>query len=123
MALSINWNVVIAIGIVVGLILINVYVTPVLKKKTKENFYDEVQLALLLCGYCFRDDKVKLIASIALDVVSGLEEISTTNNEKQKEAINIVAEKLLKDLKVNLSTEALSLIVKVAVSKLPATNK
>lgn len=116
-----NYDILITIGIVVfGFVFIK-YIAPYLKSKNID-FYDEIQLVLLLTGYAFRSDKIKLIANTALNVVTYLEQLSLTPDEKHEEAVKEISTELLEKYNIDMETDVLDTIIRVAVSLLPKTN-
>ena len=86
------------------------------------DFYAEVQLALIIAGYAFRDEKIKSIASVALMIVGDLENLYTSPKEKHEEAMLLLSKKLLDEFSLELEEEVISLLIKLAVSMLPPTN-
>lgn len=116
-----DYNFLIAVGIVFGLWAFLYYLVPWLKKHNAE-YYDEVKLALLLCGYAFRDDKVKNIADIAYEIVDDLESLAITPEEKHNEAVTMLSQKILTEMHIDLDDDALDMIVQLAVTLLPKTH-
>lgn len=117
-----DFNMVNAIIVVALIVIFIVYVAPYLKKKNID-YYTEVKTALLLFGYAFRDDKVKAIAQTAYMVVNEMEQLSLTNAEKQREAVEKAFDKLATEFNIVLDEQVLSLIIDIAVTLLPKTNK
>lgn len=117
-----NYNILYAVGLVVALFVFVKWIAPYLKKNNMD-YYNEIKLALLLCGYAFRSDKIKAIASIALAVVTQLEQLVLTPEEKHQEAVAKIADSLLKELNIELDRDALDIIVQIAVSLLPPTHQ
>ncbi len=116
-----NIDILYTIVIVVGLFAFIQYVVPYLKSKNV-NYYQEIKLALLLCGYAFRDDKIKAIAAIALSIVTKLESLSLEPVEKHEEAVARISQTLLDDFNIDIDPHTLDIIVQVAVTLLPKTN-
>ncbi|MCT4605372.1 MAG: hypothetical protein N4A64_04575 [Marinisporobacter sp.] len=116
--MKIDMNIVYAIGLVIALFGFIKIVAPYLKRKDME-YYKEVQLALMLFGYAFRDDKLKKISDVSLKVVKGLEELSIHSQEKHDEAVYLISNQLVDIFEIEVQTKALELIVQVAVAYLP----
>lgn len=117
-----NWDVVYATGLVFGIFAVLYYVVPYLKKRKLE-YYKEVKLALMLFSYAFRYDKVKRIADLALEIVKSIEELSLSPEEKRIEALTIISQRLLNEFNIVIDDDALGLIIDIAVTLLPPTNK
>lgn len=116
-----DMNVIYSILIVIAVIGFTKYVMPYLKKNNLE-LYEEIKLALLLCGYSFRDEKVKAIINTTMDLVTDLETISIAPEDKLDVVVSEVSKKLIKESSIELDDEVLGTIVNVVVSTLPATN-
>ncbi|QZY57176.1 hypothetical protein [Crassaminicella profunda] len=116
--MKIDMNIVYAIGLVIALFGFIKIVAPYLKRKDMD-YYKEVKLALMLFGYSFRDDKLKKISDISLEVVRGLEELSIRSQEKHDEAVYLISKQLVDTFEIDVKAEALELIVQVAVAYLP----
>lgn len=114
-------NILYMIAILAGVILFRRIVMPFLRKNNLE-LYEEVKLALLIMGYSFRDEKIKTITNVTLDLVKDLEKIAIVSEDKLEVAIEEVSKKLMKDFNIVLEDEVIALIVKVAVSTLAPTN-
>lgn len=114
-------NIFYAIAILAGVILFRRIVMPFLKRNNLE-LYEEVKLALLIMGYSFRDEKIKNITEVALELVKDLEKIAIVSEEKLEVAIEEVSKKLIKDFNIVLEDEVIALVIRVAVSTLPPTN-
>lgn len=114
-------NILYAIAILASVIIFRRIVMPFLKKNNLE-LYEEVKIALLLMGYSFRDEKIKDITKVALELVKDLEKLSIAPEDKLEVAVAEVSKKLIKDFNIVLDNEILELIVSVAVSTLPPTN-
>jgi len=97
------------------------YGAPWLRAKGLD-YYKEAKLALMITGYAFRDEKVKAIADTALTIVSGLEELSITSDEKHQAAITELSKELLQEFNLELDEAALDLLIELAVILLPPTN-
>ena len=115
-----NWDVLYAVGLVFGLFAVLYYLVPYLKAKNLD-YYNEIKLALMLCGYAFRDDKIKGISNLALEVVEAIEELSLTSDEKKGVAIATISQELLTEFEIIIDDETIALIIAVAVSLLPKT--
>ena len=116
-----NLNVLYAIGILAGVIIFRRFVMPYLRKNNIE-LYEEVKIALLIMGYSFRDDKIKNITNVALELVKDLEKIAIAPEDKLEVAIEEVSKKLMNDFGIDLDEEVLKVIIRVAVSTLAPTN-
>lgn len=117
-----DFNVLSAMFIMVGVILFLRVIMPYLKKNNIE-FYEEMKLGLLLFGYVYRDDKIKEISKVALEVVKSLEDLSLTADEKHYLAVDEVFRRLLMEFDIEVEEEVIEMIVRVAVAQLPPTNK
>lgn len=119
--MMINWSLILAFLLVVSLVSYFRYGSPWLKVKGFD-YYNEINLALMITGYAFRDEKVKDIAEIALVVVKGLEMLSLTSSEKHEVAILELSKELMEEFNLILDDEALDLLVQLAVTLLPPTH-
>ena len=119
--MNIDWNIIIGTGVVFGLFIFFIYVKPFLKNKNME-YYEELELALLICGFAFRDEKLKKIFNVGLDVVTQLEKLSLSPSEKHIQGVKYLSIRLLDEFSINLSEEALDIIIRIAVKTLPPTN-
>lgn len=110
-------------GILVGvaLVLIIRFLFPLYKDRT--SIYKDVKQGLLLFGYAFRDDKIKQIADTMYKIVSIVEEYDTSSLNKQYEAMVIAYDELLAEFDIILDDKVVELLVDIAVSHLPPTNK
>lgn len=86
-------------------------------------FYDEIKLGLLMFGFTFRDEKIKAMADVALNVVKQLEILDLAADEKHYLAVDEVFRALLEEFNVDLPEDAISLMVQAAVAMLPKTHK
>lgn len=114
----IDWNYILGILIIVGIIASKIWLVPYLQSKgITAKYYNLIQQALLLGGTMFRTEKVQSIISIALTIVGGLEILSSlNNNEKHEQAVSELADRLALELNITLSKETLDRIVHLAVS-------
>lgn len=117
-----DFNIIYAILSATAIVAYVKFVKPYLKEKNL-NFYEEVKLFLLISGYAFRDDKIKAIAGITLEIVKGLEELALASNEKHHIAVDKVFRELLDEFNIEMKEEVIEGIVRIAVSYLPSTNK
>lgn len=117
-----DFNVLYALLIAISVVVFVRVIKPYLKRNNIE-FYEEVKLFLLVSGYAFRDEKIKLIYATALEVVKNMELLSLTPDEKHYLAVDEVFRKLLDDFDIELSEEIIETIIRIAVSALPPTNK
>ena len=114
-----DWNIIIAAAVMVGIIVLIRFVFPLYKDR--KSLYADIKAGLLLFGYAFRDDKVKAIADIMYGVVSAVEELDKSNPCKQRDAVARAHEKLLQEIGVEIDSEAMELMVDIAVAYLPPT--
>lgn len=117
-----DWDVVYAVALVFAVFAVLYYLIPLLRKK-KLDYYKEVKLVLLLCTQMFRDDKIKRIADIALEVVKSVEQLALTSEEKRLEVVSEVSRRLLDELGIEIDDDTLGLIIDVAVTLLPPTHE
>ena len=117
-----NFNIVNASIIATLIILFIKFILPYFKK-TKMNYYEEVKLGLLLFGYAFRDDKVKSIADTVLTIVKEMESLRLASEDKHDIAFEKTFKALLDEFNIKLEDEVIDLLIKLAVSLLPKTNK
>ena len=117
-----DFNIVYALLIAVGVVIFVRFVKPYLKKNNI-NVYEEIKLFLLVSGYAFRDDKIKAISATALEVVKSMEQLSFSADEKHYLAVDEVFRKLLDEFDIELDEEIIETIVRIAVSALPPTNQ
>jgi len=92
-------------------------------KKHKFAYYNELKMALLLVGMSLREDKLKQIATLALEIVKAVEPIELTPQDKKAVAIAKLSKKISEILQIEIDETALNLIIDIAVSTLPPTNK
>lgn len=118
----INMNVLYAVAIMTSVILFRRVLMPFLKKNNLD-LYDEIKLALLLMGYSFRDEKIKSIIEVTLELVKDLEKIAIAPEDKLSVAIEEISKKLFNDFGIELEDEVIELIIRVAVSTLPPTSE
>lgn len=116
-----DFNVVYAILLMVGVIVFLRVIMPYLKKNNID-FYQEIKLFLLLSGYSFRDEKIQKISKTALEVVKNLEKLSISPEEKHYLAVDEVFRRLLIELNIELEEHVIETIIMIAVSQLPPTN-
>jgi len=116
-----NLAIVFAFLMVIAIVAYLRYLSPYLRVKGLD-YYSEVRLALMLTGYVFREKKVKDIARVALLVVTELEELSISPEEKHVEGVERLSIKLLEEFNLELEEGALDLLIQVAVAMLPKTN-
>lgn len=117
-----DFNIIYAILSAGAIVVYVKFVKPYLKEKNLD-FYEEVKLFLLISGYAFRDDKIKAIAGITLEIVKSLEELTLASNEKHHIAVDKVFRELLDEFNIEMKEEVIKGIVRIAVSHLPPTNK
>lgn len=114
-----DFNIIYAVLIAVAIVVYVKFVKPYLNL----DFYEEVKLFLLISGYAFRDDKIKALAEVTLEVVKSLEELTLASDEKHHVAIDKVFRELLDEFNIEMREEVIEGIVRIAVSHLPPTNK
>lgn len=116
-----DFNIVYATLIAVAIVLYVKFVKPYLKEHNID-FYEEVKLFLLVSGYAFREEKIKAIASMTLEVVKNLETLTAVAEEKHYVAVESVFRELLDEFDIDMDEEVIEGIVRIAVSHLPPTN-
>lgn len=117
-----DFNIISALAIVIGVVVFMKFVMPYLKKNNID-FYEEVKLSLLIFGYAFREDKIRAISKTALEVVKQFEQLSLAAEEKHYLAVDEVFRRLLFEFDIELDEEIVELLIKVAVSQLEPTYK
>lgn len=120
--MNLDFNIVYALLIAVGVVVFVRFVKPYLKKNNID-FYEEIKLFLLVSGFAFRDDKIKAIAATALEVVKSLEELSLVSDEKHYMAVDKVFRELLVEFDLELPENVIEGIVRIAVTQLEPTHK
>lgn len=116
-----DFNVIFAMFIGVALAALIKFVFPLYKDR--DSIYKDVKQALLLFGYAFRDEKVKGMADIIFNIVAIVEQYDKSNVAKQYEAMEQAYNELLSEFDIVLDDEVVQLLVDIAVSHLPPTNK
>lgn len=116
-----EFNVLYALLIAVGVVLFLRVIVPFMKKNNLD-FYEEIKLFLLISGYSFRDEKIKAISAMALEVVKQMEELGLAAEEKHFVAVDEVFRRLLDEFDIELEEEIIETIIMIAVSQLPKTN-
>lgn len=118
-----DFNLLTGILVAIGIILFIRFGMPYLRSKGFNNIYKDVKTGLMLFGYAFRDDKVKTITSVVWSIVNEMEKLDITPEEKRAEAVDLAFRKLIEELNIDMDEEAIGLIIDIAVSFLPPTNK
>lgn len=115
---SIDLNYIYGILLVFGLLACKIWLLPYLRSHNiNQKYYDMVEQALLLGGYMFRSEKVSKIIQISLSIVDTLEILNgLTSEQKHTHAVGELAQKLLKELNIELSKDTLDMIVRIMVS-------
>ena len=116
-----DFNVITAVGVGVALVVLIRFVFPLYKDRS--TIYKDVKTGLLLFGYAFREDKIKAITDTIFNIVSIVEELDKSNITKQYEAMTLAYDKLLSELDIVLEDEVVELLIDIAVSYLPKTEK
>ena len=116
-----DFNVITAVAVGVALVVLIRFVFPLYKDRS--SIYKDVKTGLLMFGYAFRDDKIKAITDTIFSIVSIVEELDKSNITKQYEAITLAYDKLLAEFDIVLDDEVVELLVDIAVSYLPKTEK
>lgn len=116
-----DFNILYAIALMIGVIVFLRVIVPYLKKNNVD-FYEEIKLFLLLSGYAFREEKIKVISQTALEVVKQFEKLHISPEEKHYLAVDEVFRKLLVEFNIELDEEVIETIIMIAVSQLPPTN-
>lgn len=117
-----DFNILYAVIIAIAIVVYVRFIKPYLKKNNMD-FFEEVKLFLLVSGYAFRDEKIKAIAGMTLEVVESLEELTLVPDEKHYVAVDEVFRELLEEFNIEMEEEVIEGIVRIAVSHLPPTNK
>jgi hypothetical protein len=117
-----EYNVLYAILIAVGVVVFMRVILPYMRKNNLD-FYNEVKLFLLISGYSFRDEKIKAISAMALEVVKEMEKLGLAAEEKHYAAVDEVFRRLLIEFGIELEEEIIETIIMIAVSQLPPTQK
>lgn len=117
-----DFNVINGLIALIAIMVFVLVIKPFLESKNIK-FYEEIKLGLLLFGFTFRDDKIKQMADTAYFVVSQMEKLDLTPDEKHYLAVDEVFRELLTEFNVDLPEDAISLMVRAAVALLPPTNK
>lgn len=117
-----EFNVLYALLIAVGVVVFMRVIVPYVKKNNLD-FYEEIKLFLLISGHSFRDEKIKAISAMALEVVKQMEELGLAAEEKHYAAVDEVFRRLLFEFGIELEEEIIETIIMIAVSQLPPTNK
>lgn len=118
-----DFNVVSAIGIIVVLLLIYIFVLPYLKAKgMQSSIYKDIKMGLLVFGYAFRDDKVKKMVDMLYGIVASIESLDIAPEDKKDKAVRVAFDNLLAEFEIVLDEEVISLIIDIAVAYLPPTN-
>lgn len=116
-----DFNIINALLIIIGVVVFIKFAMPYLKKNNID-MYEEVKLALLLFGYSFRDEKVKALSNMILEIVNNLEKLSITPDEKHYLAVDEVFRRLLDEFDIEIEETAIELLIRIAVATLPPTN-
>lgn len=109
-----NYNAIFALLLVIALTIFFAYT-----RKKGFKYYEEVKLALLICGMSFKDAKIKAIADICMAIVRELEKLDMASTDKHKEAIKQAATQMLYKLGIEFDEDVLALIVDIAVAYMP----
>lgn len=117
-----DWNVLSAVGILIGIVVFVRFIMPYLRKNNIK-LYEEVKLGLLIFGVSFRDDKIKKIANTILTIVTEMEKLDLSPEEKLYLAMDEAFVKILDEVNVELDDEIIQMLIQVAVAFLPPTNK
>lgn len=117
-----DFNILYAVLIAIAVVIFVKFGKPYLKKNNID-FYEEIKLFLLVSGYAFRDEKIKAIAGLSLNVVKKLEELTLVSDEKHYLAVDKIFRELLEELDVEIDESVIEGIVRIAVSHLPATTQ
>ena len=116
-----EWNILYAILIMVGVVIFVRVIKPYLRKNNFD-FYEEIKLFLIVSGYAFRDEKVKSIAALSLNIVEELEKLTLVADEKHYIATDEVFRKLLDEFNIELPAHIIEGIVRIATAQLSPTN-
>lgn len=117
-----DWNVTNGLIIITSILVFILFIKPFLQSKNFK-YYDEVKLGLMIFGFTFRDEKIKDIADTALFIVTQMETLDLTPEEKHYLAVDEIFRALVIEFNIELPEEAISLLVQCAVAMLPKTNQ
>lgn len=118
-----DFNLLTGILVAAAIVLFIKFGLPYIKKLGYKDIYKDVKTALMLFGYAFRDDKIKTLTNSILTVVNEMEKLDISPQEKKAEAIDIAFRTIIEELGVQMDEQAISLIIDIAVSYIPPTNK
>jgi len=119
----IDFNVLYGIVGAVVLVLLVMYGFPYLRSRgVSDDIYADIKLGLLLFGYAFRDEKIRQITTLISGIVATLEKLDMSAETKKEGAVEMAFKELMEELDIVLDEEALSVIINIAVSYLPATH-
>lgn len=117
-----DWNVTNGLIIITSILVFILFIKPFLQSKNFK-YYDEVKLGLMIFGFTFRDEKIKDIADTALFIVTQMETLDLTPEEKHYLAVDEIFRALVIEFNIELPEDAISLLVQCAVAMLPKTNQ
>lgn len=117
-----DFSLITAILVAVSIVLFLRIVAPFIKKQGYSDIYKDVKAGLLLFGYAFRDEKIRVIADLVLLIVGQTEKLDIAPHGKKEEAVNIALREIITELNLEIQEEAIELIVNIAVAYLPPTN-
>lgn len=117
-----DWNVTNGLIIITSILVFILFIKPFLQSKNFK-YYDEVKLGLMIFGFTFRDEKIKDIADTALFIVTQMETLDLTPEEKHYLAVDEIFRALVIEFNIELPEDAISLLVQSAVAMLPKTNQ
>ena len=107
---SINWNVVTAMAMAIGLVSYLRFVAPKIQKR--KELYQEVVLVLTVVGAVYEDETVKEVTSFIKDVVEDLAELDVNIDETE---VHDMVKTNLASLGFELDEDVLAVIVKTVV--------
>ena len=117
-----DWNITNGLIIITSILVFILFIKPFLQSKNFK-YYDEIKLGLMIFGFTFRDEKIKNIADTTLFIVTQMEQLDLTPEEKHYLAVDEVFRALIVEFNIELPEDAISLLVQSAVAMLPKTNQ
>ena len=117
-----DFNILNALIVAVAIVVFITYVLPYFRDNDMQ-YYEEVKIGLLMFGYAFRDEKLQKIADMALAVVLQMEILDASNKDKYSQAVEQVFRNLIEQFNIFIPEDVIGMIVNVAVTMLPKTNK
>ena len=120
--MSIDFNILYAVIIAIGVVLYVRFVKPYLKKN-KIDVFEEVKLFLIVSGFAIRDDKARAMFAMILDIVKNLEALDLSPDEKHFIAVDNAIRQLLIDFEIDIPEQVIEGLIRIAVTQLEPTHK